>query len=153
MTLFILKMLKAKLPIARLRPIRTSLRQTLLSVAKRLGLKILTREDILGDSEKYHVLQFGSEEYVFATPPHNDLDEVPSVVKDKVGTWTLKKPFVFEVPNAELIGTTAHGAGLTNIIFSRNLTVSEIFSLAKALGFQYGCLRFTSPELNSGGTI
>ena len=56
MTLFILKMLKAKLPIARLRPIRTSLRQTLLSVAKRLGLKILTREDILGDSEKYHVL-------------------------------------------------------------------------------------------------
>lgn len=107
MTLFILKMFKAKLSIAGLRRIGISQCQPLLSVAKRLALKILTREDILGDREKYHVLQFGSEEYLSAPPPHNNLDEVSSVVKDKISTWSLKNPFVFEVPNVELIETIA----------------------------------------------
>lgn len=48
-----------------------------------------------------------------------------------------------------------HGAGLVNIIFSKKLTVVEIFGssfipcffyLAKRLGFQYGLLRSKSPS-------
>lgn len=50
---------------------------------------------------------------------------------------------------AEIIIAT-HGAALTNILFAQNLSVIEIFGsfgesyyflLAKALGFQYGCLQ------------
>ncbi|WNN91858.1 glycosyltransferase family 61 protein [Gloeocapsopsis dulcis] len=48
-----------------------------------------------------------------------------------------------------------HGAGLTNIIFSQNLTLIELFglsvspcfaNLARGLGFQYGYLQCQSPH-------
>jgi len=54
----------------------------------------------------------------------------------------------------------AHGAGLTNIIFSPNLTVVELFSkdhvrpdyfqLSRALGFNYGCMVSTSQTDSNG---
>lgn len=48
-----------------------------------------------------------------------------------------------------------HGAGLTNIIFSQNLTVIELFgsslppcfaNLSRSLGFRYGCIKCQSPH-------
>jgi len=57
---------------------------------------------------------------------------------------------------AEIV-VAPHGAGLTNILFAENLIVIELlvhmlfqaFSLAKVLGFHYGCLASDHNQRNS----
>lgn len=62
---------------------------------------------------------------------------------------------------AEIV-VAPHGAGISNIIFSQNLILIELFglwvvpcyfNLAKVLGFHYGCLKCKSPSLDPRGTI
>jgi hypothetical protein len=114
MTSFIVNVLKKKILVGRSRviigKIKYPLRKLIFSSArKNFGLNIVTRRELSSNSEKYHVLQFGSEESIVVSEPNNRSDELPSLIKSKIGTFTLKKPFVSEVPNAELIGSTAVG--------------------------------------------
>jgi hypothetical protein len=75
----------------------------------KLGLHMVTREELFNDSEKYHVLPFGSEETIVVSEPYNNSDEPPRFIKNRIGTINLKKPFVSEVANAQLIGSRAVG--------------------------------------------
>lgn len=53
--LLIVKMLKTKIPFYHFRNIRMSIRKSILSIAqKKLGLKILEREDLLSNREAYN---------------------------------------------------------------------------------------------------
>lgn len=129
---FIVKLLKKKILVGRRRAItgkvKYQLRKWMYSplIGKR-GLNILTREEIVNNSEKYHVLQFGSEESVVVSEPHNSSDELPMFITNKVGTITFKKPFVCEVINAELVGPAAVGFdGNGNLISETLPTVIDI---------------------------
>ncbi len=111
---FIVNLLKKKIPAsprkAILRKIRKPLRTWMLSTATgKLGLHMVTREELFNDSEKYHVLPFGSEETIVVSEPYNNSDEPPRFITNRIGTIALKKPFVSEVSNAELVGPTSVG--------------------------------------------
>ncbi len=92
------------------RKIRKPLRRwMLLTATGKLGLNMVTREELFNDSEKSCVLPFGTEESIVVSEPYNSSDEPPWFITNKIGTITLKKPFVSEVANAELVGPTAVG--------------------------------------------
>jgi len=73
--------------------------------------KIITRKDLFDNSEKYHILEFGSEENILVDQPYNNLiaEKLPWSPADIFGTFTLEKPFVLEATNAELVGSQAIG--------------------------------------------
>jgi hypothetical protein len=116
---FLVKFLRKKILVGRrrgfiFRRIKEPLRAWFASTAtEKLGLKIniVTRKELLHDNEKYHVFQFSSEETIVVSEPHNDVsaEKLPWSVVSTVGTFTLEKPFVVEVANAELVGSTAIG--------------------------------------------
>jgi len=112
--LFLVKLLKEKILVGRNRAIvgkiKYPLRRWMFAIATgKLGLKILKREEILNNSEKYKALEFGSEDTIIASKPYNRPEEIPRLITNNIGTSTLEKPFVFEVANAELVGSTATG--------------------------------------------
>ncbi len=114
MTSFIVDLLKKKIRGGRrkfvLANIRKPLRRWMLSTATgKLGLNMVTREELFNNSEKYNVLPFGSEESIVVSEPYNGSDEAPRFITNRIGTITLKKPFVSEVANAQLVGPTAVG--------------------------------------------
>jgi len=114
MTSFIVNLLKKKIPVGRRRTItritRKLLRKWMLSTATgKLGLHMVAREELYNDSEKYHVLPFGSSESIVVSEPYNSSDQLPRFITNRIGTINLKQPFVAEVRNAELIGSTAVG--------------------------------------------
>jgi Glycosyltransferase 61 len=107
-----LNMLKKKIPLGPRRAIsrimKTLLRKWIFStVADKLSLSIVTREDLLNNGEKYHVRQFGSEETILLSDPYNSSDSLPRLVNRKNSKFVLKKPFVSEVANAELVGSAS----------------------------------------------
>lgn len=105
--------LNPKVLAAHLKKAKTSLSQMIAStVKKQLGLNNkLKRKNILEDSEKYKVLQFGSEELFPSSEPFNSLDDIstPSLSNLVNVTWAVPNPYVFEVANAKLIGPLAIG--------------------------------------------
>ncbi len=155
MSSFLLKMLKTKLPVARLRRIKMSLRRSMLYTAKKqLGFKILRREDLLRNSEKYHVIQFGSEESILASEPYNNnSDDVPRLIRNKIGTYTVKTPFVSEVPNAELVGSKAVGFDEDGNIISETIVPEERGGIELALSTRSLILKklpsFGTPQLDT----
>jgi hypothetical protein len=109
------KLLKKKILVGRRRAtlgrMKYPLRTWMLSTATgKFGLKIVNREELAKDSDKYHVLQFGSEEKLVINKPDRSfiLDDFPRFTS-KIGTYDLKQPFVSEVMNAELVGPAAVG--------------------------------------------
>lgn len=108
--------IKKKIMSGRLRAaigtIRFPIRQWMFSVAtNKLGLKIVTREEILKNRDKYSLIQFGTEETIVVEEPYNkNPQEIPSIISSRTGRAnTLNQPCVFEVANARLIGSTAVG--------------------------------------------
>jgi hypothetical protein len=81
-----------------------------LFIHKNFGSKLITRDDLLSNNGKYYVRQFGSMEIVTVTKPYT-LDENQKEIKKIVYPFkiTLDKPFVCEIPDAELVGPTAIG--------------------------------------------
>jgi hypothetical protein len=147
MTSFVVNMLKEKLPVTRLREIKMSLRKSMLyALIKKLGLRILKREDLLSSSEKYHVLQFGSEESIVVSQPYNNADELSRLISIRIGTFTLKKPFVSEVANAELIGPTAVGFDEDGNIISQTVVPEKRGGVELALSTRSLILK-TLPSL------
>ncbi len=127
MTSLIVNLLKKKILVGRRRAIvgviKYQLRKwTFSNVTEKLGLNIVTREELVKNSEKYKVLQFGSEETIIVSQPYNSSDKLPSFITKRVGTITLKKPFVFEVVNAELIGPAAVGFDEDGNLISETVT-------------------------------
>jgi hypothetical protein len=113
---FVMNILKKKIMTGRLRSaigmIRFPIRQWIFSIAtKKLGLNIVTREDILKNKEQYSLIQFGAEESILVDEPYNkNPNEIPSIISSRVGKAnTLNQPGVFEVINARLVGSTAVG--------------------------------------------
>ncbi|MUL38122.1 glycosyltransferase family 61 protein [Gloeocapsopsis dulcis] len=82
-------------------------------MSEKLGLQpnIVTRKELFENSQKYHILEFGSEEKIIVNQPYNSLvaEKLPWSPTDTFGTFTLEKPFVFEAINAELVGSQAIG--------------------------------------------
>jgi hypothetical protein len=78
------------------------------SLTNYFGLKIVTREELVKDGDRYHTLHFGSTETIVAEKPLC-LDEIPQVIKPLIGKVTFKNPFVSEVTNAQLLGSSAIG--------------------------------------------
>jgi hypothetical protein len=118
MIAFLVKFLKKKILVGQYRTIITQkikepLREWIISIAtKKLSLKInfLTRKELFDNSEKYNVLRFGSSESIAYSAPDQTYDELPHAIASFSGnTFTLEKPFVFEVVNAELLGSMAVG--------------------------------------------
>ncbi|MES1021721.1 glycosyltransferase family 61 protein [Gloeocapsa sp. BRSZ] len=96
------------------RRIREPLRKWINSSLARIpGLrtKIIAREELFVNKEKYQILEFGSDEKIIVSEPYNDLsvEKLPWSPADTIGKFTLEKPFVIEVPNAELVGSQAVG--------------------------------------------
>ncbi|MBE9190995.1 glycosyltransferase family 61 protein [Gloeocapsopsis crepidinum LEGE 06123] len=122
MSRFIINIIKKKILVGRLRAIagvsQYTLRQWLFSpLTKIVGLNILTQEDVLKRRDKYQVLSFGSQETAIASEPSENIDEVPQVIKSHSGIINFSKPFVFQVANAQLIGSVAVGFdGAGNLI-------------------------------------
>ncbi|WP_039715390.1 glycosyltransferase family 61 protein [Scytonema millei] len=96
--------------------IKKSLRKWIFSLFKeKKGFDILTREKLFKNNDKYQILPFGAEENIIISEPFNGVDELPNLIKttslltSAIGKFTLKKPFVAEVINAELVGSAAVG--------------------------------------------
>lgn len=85
-------------------------RKPIFFIYKKLGFKVLTRDDLLINSKKYCVQQFGLQELVIAKEPYTCY-EIPKETKKtlRAFTITIDKPFVCKVANAKLIGPTANG--------------------------------------------
>jgi len=129
MASFILKTLKKKILVGRRRQtillMKRPLRKWVFSNAiKKLGLNIVTRKELLNNSGKYQVAEFGSEESIVVDQPHKGSDEMPKLTEN-MGSFTVEEPFVFEVANAELVGPAAVGfdedGNLISEIISGNL--------------------------------
>lgn len=103
--------------------IKTHLQQWVFSGAGKLGLKIVTSQEIFNDSEKYNLLQFDNEETIVLSEPHSGSDELQAIT-NIIGTCKLKKPFVFEVQNAELFGSVAIGFNQEGSIISEIVTAT-----------------------------
>jgi capsular polysaccharide biosynthesis protein len=78
-------------------------------IFEKLNFNLVTREELFKNCEKYHFLQFGSAESLRVSQPWNGADALPNAVKKAIGTHTLQQPFVSEVENAQLFGSTAVG--------------------------------------------
>lgn len=135
----ILNTLKKNIPVghrrASSRMMKNSLRKWIFSTATgKLNLKIVTRKELANDSNKYSFLQFGSEEKIVVSEPHNGVGELPSLITNtsllakSVGTFTLQKPFVAEVANAELVGPAAVGFDREGNLISETVmqTITDI---------------------------
>lgn len=128
---FVVKILRKKILVGRLRAItrmiRYPLRHQIFSLATRkLNLKIVQREELCSNKEKYNCLQFGFEECILVSKPSNVLDELPKLITSKIGTFTEKKPFVSEIVNAELLGPTAVGFDQDGNLISETVTPLKI---------------------------
>jgi len=58
--------------------------------AENFGLNMVTRKELSTNNEKYDILQFGSEESIVISKPYNRSDEIPRLIKSKIGTFTLE---------------------------------------------------------------
>jgi hypothetical protein len=114
----LVKLLKKKILVGQYRTIikkiKRPLRAWFASTATgKLGVRIniVTRKELFDKSEKYHLLKFGSEESIVISEPHNNLpaEKLPWSIASTIGTFTVEKPFVLEVANAQLVGPTAVG--------------------------------------------
>jgi hypothetical protein len=130
---FIVKLLKKKVLVGRRRAmvakIRGSLREWTFSIVKRnFGFKIVTSKELLNDSDKYFVLPFGSEELVVLGEPSHSSDELPNFIRGNstVKTLTFSKPFVSEVENAELVGSTAVGFDREGNLISETINLANL---------------------------
>lgn len=102
-------------------------------VVRKLFLKIVSREKLLNNSGKYRILQFGSDETIVLNEPHNSSDTLPRIVKEAIGTFNFPKPFVAEVENAELVGSTAAGFDKDGGLISETINSSSGKFLLKKL--------------------
>jgi hypothetical protein len=77
---------------------------------KNFGSKIITRDDLLRDDKNYHVREFGCEELVIVGEPYT-LGKTQKEIEKIIYPFklTFEKPFVCEVPDAELVGPNAIG--------------------------------------------
>ena len=88
----------------------TLLRKPIFFIYKKLGLSVVTRDDLVSSVKKYHVRQFGCEELVTADEPYV-WGKIPKEMEATLHSFniTINKPFVCEVANAELAGPAAVG--------------------------------------------
>jgi len=108
--------------------VREPLRKWLFSIATgKLDLKIVTRKELFNG--KYNIIQFGSEESIVVSKPHNSSDELPALIAKTIGTFTMDKPFVVEVNNAQLCGSAATGFDENGNILSETITGTPTKSL------------------------
>jgi capsular polysaccharide biosynthesis protein len=103
-----------------------TLRSWVASTLEKLGLKVnvVTSKELSNNSENYCVFQFGSEETIVVGEPHNNLsaEKLPWTIASAIGTFTLERPFVLEVANAELVGSTAVGFDQNGSIIKETVT-------------------------------
>jgi hypothetical protein len=93
---------------------RRLIRKPMLFIYRLFGFKIIMRNEIMDKKNKYHVLEFGSTELISVKQPYNlmditeeELGAIPDIMKKESVASVINKPFVFEVSDAELIGSTA----------------------------------------------
>ncbi|BAZ42354.1 TPR domain protein [Calothrix sp. NIES-4101] len=80
----------------------------LITILKLLNLAVIPRKQLVTDYIRYTVLYFGSQEYVQPKKPNN-IGEIPEAIKITSATHAISQPFVSEIPNAQLVGSTAVG--------------------------------------------
>jgi len=143
---FLINIVKKKIMNGRLRSlvgmIRFPIRQWMFSVAtNKLGLNIVTREDILKNREKYSLIQFGAEETILVDEPYNqNPSEIPSIISSRTGKANiLKQPCVFEVANARLVGSTAVGFDASGNLLAETLNP---LNLSRAIPTRTHILRY-----------
>ncbi len=158
---FLVKLLKEKILVGHRRgflsrrikkPIRKWFAST---TARKLGLKIniVTRKELFDNREKYCILQFGSEKTIVVSKPHNNLstEKLPWSAASIIGTYTLERPFVLEVANAELVGPTAVGFDEDGSLIQETF-IGKIGSPLSGIVNRLPVQTLISPKLPSFGT-
>jgi len=134
--LFLAKIFKSKFygnyrKIVNLRTKHTVKKWLFSTANKYCGFNLVTREKLL-NNQKYNVLKFNSEESIVATEPYGDSDNIPTSITSKIGVFTLKKPFVSEIINAELIGSTAAGFDKEGSLISETVSPNRLYKVLPA---------------------
>ncbi len=75
---------------------------------KLLGIKIITNNQLLTNQEGYVNLTYALKEYVSPQPPNN-IGEIPESIKVTSLPFSINRPIVSEIENAQLIGDIAVG--------------------------------------------
>ncbi|WP_138500755.1 glycosyltransferase family 61 protein [Nostoc sp. PA-18-2419] len=91
--------------------LRSSSREQLLLplILKILKIRIVTNSELRADDDKHYTIAFGNTEYI-KTGNSYVVGETPIGIKDRSNQeFTLFKPWISEVNNAELIGSKAVG--------------------------------------------
>jgi hypothetical protein len=105
-------LLKQNIPAAHRRTIggtlQRSIQQQTFSLIRKLGLKVITRKEVLEGTTKHRVFKFDAEETIVLNNPCNSSDKIREIL-NLTGTHVLKQPFVLEVQDAKLIGSIAIG--------------------------------------------
>ena len=86
------------------------LRRPVFYIYKKLGLKLLTRNDLLNNSKKYDVKKFGCKE-LFTVKEPQTCGEIPQGTQNLLHAFstTIDRPFISEIANAQLAGPAATG--------------------------------------------
>jgi Glycosyltransferase 61 len=103
------------------------------TMVRTLGLNIATREEIFNNSKKYRVFQFGSKEIIKISEPDKGSSELPQFITDKINTFTLEQPYVAEVKNAELVGSTAVGFDRDGSLVAETVMPTGLKKMPKTL--------------------
>lgn len=120
MALFLVNIFKNKILVGQRRAISSTIKKSLRKwifafVKNKPGFHAVTREELVTNSQKYSIFPFSAEENIVVDEPHNGVDQLPalitktSLLTKAIGTFTLQRPFVSEVANAELVGPVAVG--------------------------------------------
>lgn len=118
-------LLKQKIPEARCRTIgaayQRSIQQKTYYVVRNLGLKVITRKEVFEGKTEHRIFQFSAEEAIVLSKPCNGSDKLREIL-NLIGTHILPQPFVLEVQNAKLIGSTAVGFDEAGSIISETVS-------------------------------
>ncbi|NHC33919.1 glycosyltransferase family 61 protein [Scytonema millei] len=101
--------------------IRRSIQQQTFHFVRKIGLKVITRKEVLESNIEHRVFQFNAEEAIDINHPCNGSDQIREIL-NTTGQHRLAQPFVIEVENAKLVGAIAIGFDATGNIISETIS-------------------------------
>lgn len=101
--------------------IRRSIQQQTFHFVRKIGLKVITRQEVLEGKIEHRVFQFNSGETIVINHPCNGSDQIREIL-NTTGQHQLSQPFVIEVENAKLVGAIAIGFDATGNIISETIS-------------------------------
>ncbi|OWY67141.1 capsular biosynthesis protein [cyanobacterium TDX16] len=101
--------------------IRRSIQQQTFHFVKKIGLKVITRQEVLEGNIEHRVFQFNAGEAIVINHPCKGSDQIREIL-NTTGQHSLSQPFVIEVENAKLVGAIAIGFDEAGNIISETIS-------------------------------